>query len=308
MIKKPVSIAEQKAKLKDAGRRRHLSWGMEFDSRAYLLSEGVKEHWDDNVKSQHLHNLDNLKKALIYEFGEFAAELKQNNFADISTKPFSVIAHHNVFFDQVRRSFVLGAYYPSLVGACALGERILNHLILDLRGYFCSTPEYKRISRKKSFDNWQIPIDTLSAWNILLPGVATEFQDLMRLRHRSIHFNPITSGNLRSDALAAILHLRTIIEHQFGSFGRQPWFISGTKGHCFIRKDFETHPFVQVYLIPRCPFVGPLFGMSHHQDGWRFHDLPDYGPGTWSDEEFAEAYNNRDLSEVVKPPDEGEFA
>lgn len=56
------------------------------------------------------------------------------------------------------------ADYPALVGACALGERILNHLILDLRGAYAHTPEYKRVHRKDSFDDWRVPIDTLAAW------------------------------------------------------------------------------------------------------------------------------------------------
>jgi hypothetical protein len=76
----------------------------------------------------------------------------------------TVLAYHNQFFDQARRSFVIGAYYPALVSACALGERILNHLILDLRGFYKNKPEYRQVYRKESFDNWQIPVDTLEAW------------------------------------------------------------------------------------------------------------------------------------------------
>jgi hypothetical protein len=73
------------------------------------------------------------------------------------------VAFHNVFFNQVRDSFVIGSYYPALTAACALGERILNHLVLGLRDSFRTAEEYKRVYRKDSFDNWMIPIDVLEA-------------------------------------------------------------------------------------------------------------------------------------------------
>ena len=79
----------------------------------------------------------------------------------------------------------------------------------------------------------------------------------------------------------------------------RPWFISGTLGHCFIRKAYENHPFVATYFSPRCPFVGPLFGMGLSDGGWEFYDQPDYGDGDWTDEDFASAYNERDATKVV---------
>lgn len=100
----------------------------------------------------------------------------------------------------------------------------------------------------------------------------------------------------------------SIIDHQFGSWGVRPWFIAGTKGQVFIAKAWETHPFVATYFVPRCPFVGPLFGMFHSERGWNFCDLPDYGDGELSDKAFAEAYNDRTMDEIVSEPFEVEFA
>jgi hypothetical protein len=169
-----------------------------------------------------------------------------------------------------------------------------------MRPFFEATPEYRRVNRKESFDNWDVPIDTLEVWEILLPEAVKEFRALKRLRHRSIHFNVSTYSTLRHDALAAILHMRIIIEQQFGSFALRPWFIAGTLGHVFIRKSFETHPFVMKYFIPRCPFVGPLFGMGQTEvGGWEVFDVPDYGDGDLTDEEFACRYNERDPSQVL---------
>ena len=179
----------------------------------------------------------------------FVSASPLDSFAEIGTKPVSVLSYHNDFFHQVRQAYVLGACYPALVGACALGERILNHLILDLRQFYVRTPRYKHVSRKDSFNDWSTPIDTLEDWEVLLPAAVIEFRALMQLRHRSIHFNITTYDTVKGDALAAILHMRSIIEHQFGSFSAAPWFISGTIGHAFVKKEFENNAFVRTYFL-----------------------------------------------------------
>jgi hypothetical protein len=184
----------------------------------------------------------------------------------------------------------------ALVGVCALGERILNHLVLDLREDFRSTPQYKKVYNKSSFDNWQVAIDTLAAWDVLLPDVAEEFERLAQLRHRSIHFSVDTYSNLRDDALTAIACLRLIIDRQFGTFGPQPWFITGTRGAAFIKREYEMRPFIRRYFLPQCPFVGVRSGFDRRLQLVDFHD---YGDGELTDQEFCDAYNSRDPASVA---------
>lgn len=290
-------------RIADAGRRRFLSYGLDFDSRAILLAEEIQPSWDEAVKTTWEGNKAKIKDELLREFGEFNHDMKVENFVAIQAAPFSILSYHNVLFHQVRRSFVVGSYYPALVGACALGERMLNHLILDLRQYFQSTPEYKRVSRKDSFADWRLAVETLNAWDVLLPDVSAEFLALAELRHRSVHFNADTYANLRQDALKAILHLREIIAVQFGSFTSAPWFIRGTAGHAFIAKAWETKPFVRTFLLPNCQFMGPLFAIRFEASRRAvFYDHSDYGDGAWTDEEFAERYNNRKPEDLVTPP------
>ena len=181
----------------DAGRRRYLSWGMDFDSRSAMLSLVIREEWADEVKAQHRLSSESIQKGLIAEFGEHSAKAKLENFIAINTKPLSVLSHHNALYHQIREAFVIEAYYPALVGACALGERILNHLILDMRPHFSTTSEYKKVYRKDSFDDWHVSIDVLEAWKVLLPETVAEFRALVPLRNRSIHFNLKTYGKLR---------------------------------------------------------------------------------------------------------------
>ena len=83
--------------------------------------------------------------------------------------------------------------------------------------------------------------------------------------------------------------MRKIIDQQFTPFSDRPWFIKGTRGQTFIKRESEENPFIKTYYLPTCPFVGPYFTISFDQ-GLRFHDHPDYGDGDWTDEEFAAAF------------------
>jgi len=275
---------------------------MDFDTRAIVLTVDIQPEWDEAVKAGWVKNKEHVKAELARDFGERDLEMKIANFTAIESAPFSILSYHNALFHQVRRSFVIGSYYAALVSACALGERILNHLILDLRDQFRATPQYQKVARKESFDNWTAAIETLVAWDVLLPEAAGEFSALAHLRHRSIHFNPDTYTKLRDDALKAVLHLRKIIEVQFGSFTDAPWFIKGTSGHAFIAQAWEQKPFVKTFVLPTCQFMGPLFAIKFDaQHRAVFYDKDDYGDGDWTDEEFAENYNSRNPDDVVKP-------
>ncbi len=303
MVDRTKPLDEWKPLVADLGRRRHLSYTRDFDSRAYVFDEPGEE-WVEEARQLHLKNRERVIAGLARQFGEDRLDRKVEDFVAIGSKPFSILSYHNQFFEQARQSFVIGAYYPALVGACALGERILNHLILDLRDFYRSTPEYKDVYRKKSFDNWQVPINTLEAWQVLLPKAAAAFRALEALRHRSIHFNVSTYATLREDALAAILHMREIIEQQFPAFADRPWFIPGTSGHVFIKRDWETNPFIKTFYLPTCHLVGPYFAISF-DNGLTVHDHPDYGDGSWTDEEFALTFESRRPEQLVTTEENG---
>jgi hypothetical protein len=286
---------EELARVADRGRRRHRTLFPDFDTRATVLAIEIQEQWEERTKAMWRENKARTVNELRGMFGEFQIERKVQDFTAMGEKPFSIIAYHNILFEQVRFAFVAGAYYPALVGACALGERILNHLVLDLREDFPKTRHYKRAKRAPLRD-WQVAIDILAAWDVLLPDVIKEFRELESLRHRSVHFNPDTYFNLRDDALTAIAHLRVIIDRQFGTFGTQPWFISGTHGAAFIKREYEKRPFIRRYYLPQCPCVGVLIGFDENLRPLDFHD---YGDDALTDEEFCASYNSRDPASVA---------
>ena len=239
--------------------KRYRLFNFDLDSRAAILNIEIKENWDEKNKELFLKNKKSTEDSLILEFGVRDGEIKLRNFKELGPKPLSIIAFHNKFFEQIRKSFVVGSYYPALTGACTLGERILNYLIISLRDDFKQTPEYKKVYNKQSLDNWDEAIEILESWQVLLPEVVSKFKDLKEIRNReAIHFNIETEEKDRETALKAIKTLSKIIGGQFAFFGRQPWFIGGTKGEFFIKKGWEHKPFIKTVYLSNCRLVGPF--------------------------------------------------
>lgn len=273
--------------------KRYRVLGFDFDTRATILSQEIGEHWEKNVKESWQNNKDAIRKHLIYEFGEFAAEEKIENFKDLGPKPFSVLAFHNTFLSDCRNAFTVAAYYPALTGACVLGERILNHLILLLRKDYKITPEYKQVFRKESFDNWNLAIDTLLAWDVMLTGAADDFRQLALLRNRSIHFRPEVDEDDRPLALEAIKLLQRIVGNQFSFFGTQPWLIQTTPGEAYIKKSWEDKPFIRKVYLPNCALVGPKHHLDIVNGKWIVHDNHIYPEKNIGDDEFSNMRENK---------------
>lgn len=285
--------------LSDRQARRYHPFSFDFDSTPMSLDD-PGEHWDEQVKQQHSKNRQRAIEHLKLRYGTLRIEEVVRNTVELGPKSMSMLSYHNPLHEQARRAFVAEAYYPALVAACALGERILNHLVLDLRDFFKLSEHYKKVYRKDSFDNWEFATSVLSDWSVLVDGVGSDFLALGELRNRSIHFNPETYQTLRADALSALQRLNAIISKQFGYFGSQPWFIEGTPGAQFIKKEHENNPFVRAYIVPRSGFVGYLYGMERLPEGsWTHLDYVDYGDGEMTDEDFANWYRERDPAKVV---------
>ena len=253
--------------------------------RVRSLTDEIQEHWEESVKEQHGRNREKTVQELTLQFGEYAADQKRQNFIDLGPKPFSILAFHNRFLEQIRVAFIMGAYYPALTGACALGERILNQLILTLRDDFKATAAYRRVYSKASFDNWDLALDTLEAWDVLLPEVVREFRALRDCRNDAIHFRPEIDKNDRDLALASIRSLSSIVGSQFGALGRYPWFITNVPGEIYIKKDWESRPFVRKVYLPNCQAVGPRHKVESIFP-WVIKD-EEYEDREISDEEFC---------------------
>lgn len=280
--------------------KRYLVFPQDFDTRAYALEE-EKESWEERPRQLHRENKRKLLEQLERELGSHDFDAKVARFKEIGISPFSMVSFHNRFFAEVRQAFIVGSYYPALTGACALGERMLNHMLLTLRDEFRHTTEYKRVYRKKSFDDWGLAINTLKAWGVLDDTLEAEFIALKELRNKSIHFNHETYANANDDSLNAIRIISEIISLRFGFFRKEhTWGIEGTRGAQFIKKEFETDPFIKHFYIPKCPLVGPYYAVNFLKEGILFVDRTAYEDTEISDEQFSDIFNNRKIEEVSK--------
>ena len=268
---------------------------MEFDTRARVLSWKIKDWWEPKVKELWHKNKTQIKESLLAQFGPIGGYEKIHNFIDLGAEPFSIVAFHNKFFRQVRRAFVIGAYYPALTATCALGERVLNHLVLSLRDSYRATPEYKHIHNKKSFDKWDLAIDTLESWGVLLPDTASKYRQLKDIRNNSLHFRPDVDRNDRTLALESIRTFSEIVSNQFACIGPLPWFIPEIRGASFIKKSWESNPFIEKVYLPNCHLVGPLHTVEIKNGKPIVRDEYDYGDKEVTDEQFADLFNNRKI-------------
>jgi len=269
-------------------RHRVLRYG--FDVRANILKMEINPDWDEEIKGLWEENKKSLNQELLVALGELDAEEKVGRFIELGALMPSLIAYHNKFLEQVRIAYAMGSYYPALTSTCALGERILNHLIIDLREDFRNTSEYKNVYRKDSFDNWDVAIETLDSWEVLLPAACEAFRELKKTRNRAIHFNPRVDTNDRELALAAFRQLETVVSKQFATHGNQPWFIRGTKSNGFIKAEWVDKPFVKRVILPCCALVGPRHSLQFEPSGWIVEDDHEYEEGDITDEEFSELY------------------
>ncbi|MEW6536553.1 MAG: hypothetical protein AB1454_13165 [Candidatus Auribacterota bacterium] len=233
--------------------KRYRFFFFDYDCRANLL-QPIPEHWHN--KEQHIKNQKQTLSNLIWEYGEQEINVKKQNLLDIGIVPLSAIFFHNRFLRQIRNSYITGCYYPALTGACALGERILNHLLDKLKSHYKTTEEYKTIHRKKSIDDWEKAIRILQKWGVFNDKVKDEFLKLKEKRNNAIHFNPEVDSKYKNLALEAISIIQKIISLQFSPFEEQPWWF-WLSGECYIKQEYESVPFIKEILIPNCQLVGP---------------------------------------------------
>lgn len=293
--------------LPDYGKRRWVAKFGSFDLRANSLNAKCPTQGGEKSIDGHIKMLDQTKMGLVFQYGQQDALNKIERFSEVGVIPLSVVAQHSEFLRQIRDAYVVGAYYAALTGACALGERILNHIMLDLRNDFKYPDDYPsgvkpKVKSQKSFDDWDLCIKVISHWGIFWGGVEENFSKLKTIRHRSIHFNQETYDNVKDDSLAAARLILKIVEIQFGTFGDYPWVIPGTAGQVFLKRDWEDRPFIRCYFLPYFDCVGFLFTFKPPDNGsidFRPVDFPDYGKGVLSDEEFAEAFTNRSPEETA---------
>lgn len=277
------------------GCRRYRPMQFTFDTRAAVLDTAIGEDWEPALQEQWRDNIARVREALLHQLGVLDGTRKIEDFRALGTAAWSVVASHNGFLTQIRTAFAAGAYYPALLGAAGLGERILNDLIRDLRGDYAGHPATARVLSRNSFDNWPSAIRVLQDWGVLTDQMARDYLRLSRLRNAAVHYRPGLETAARDQALEAVLLLQGLVEALFTPMGGPPLFIDGVIGASFLARASEDLPLVRRYYLPNAVLVSPTYELRFGHDGTSFVclDDADYGAAEGcrdlTDQEFADA-------------------
>jgi hypothetical protein len=280
------------------GCRRYRPIRVTFDTRNVVLDTEVKEEWDDDAKSMWQEMKARVRAELLAEFGVVNSERKFDNYRAMGPAPWSLVFEHTVLLGQVRSSFAHGDFYPALVGACALGERLLHQMVFALREDFLNHPATtKRVRRDKLGNEWGALITVLHGWGVLDEEFADIYRELERRRHAAVHFDPIVNPAVQDPALAALLALQQIVEYLFEPHGGPPRYIADTPGVSYLSLQAEEEPLVKRIFIPNCALVSPNHRMEADASAlgeWRIYDDVGYPSDSLTDAQFARRLRERE--------------
>lgn len=201
---------------------RHRIMAVEYDARVNTLNVVIQDDWQELDKQLWANNQRLVKEQLLNDFGVSNGDQKLADFIALGIMPFSVIVSHNSILHQVRDAFTAGTYYPALVSAVSLGERILNQILLGLRDDFKDNDKTKLIRGKNTTDNWPRAIEIIKAWGVFDDDLAKDYLALYKLRVAAVHYlNPGLDNDSREEALDAIILLQKIVERRFSAISQK---------------------------------------------------------------------------------------
>jgi len=274
--------------------RRYRPIEMTFDARHAMLTQEIGDDWEPAIQAQWRANQASVRMGLLAELGTVDGEAKIDHFTVLGNAPWSIVFEHNELLRQVRSAFAHGDFYPALVGACALGERLLNELIGALRGdYENHRSMTQRVRRGDPLRAWPDAVAVLLGWNVLTGDSAAAFTELGQLRHRAVHFDDSLDVGDRDVALSAVRLVQDAVGQVFSPLGGPPTFIAGTCGASFFARNAEAIPLIKRVFLPRSALLSPAHRM-HPQASptgaeWVIVDDADYPAAALTDTDFAAA-------------------
>jgi hypothetical protein len=143
--------------------RRYRVINYTFDTRNVVLDVKPERSATAELAEMWRQNQAIVRADLLAELGELDGDAKIENYRAMGPAPWSVVREHNDLLRQVRSAFAHGNFYPALVGACALGERILGQLVIALRTDFVNhRATTRRVRAGKALNDWGALIQVLS--------------------------------------------------------------------------------------------------------------------------------------------------
>lgn len=207
----------------------------DYDTRNVMLDVQIREEWEPDIKAMWQANQAEVLRGLLAELGPVDGDHKLDNYRAMGPAPWSVVFEHSVLLRQVRTSFAHGEFYPALVGACALGERLLHELVLALRAdYLNYHATIKRVRRDRLGTDWGALIGVLHGWAVFDDEVAGTYRQLEAHRHAAVHFDPDLDVAAREPPREALLALQRIVERVLEPHGGPPRYIADTPGASYL--------------------------------------------------------------------------
>jgi hypothetical protein len=251
---------------------------------AFALDTAVNIFKQDGLVDQK----KDIEKKLRSEWGEFEFESKLKRFVQLDLSFLGIPEEYYELLQPVVASYCCGYFYPAMTSAGALGERILNRLIIKLRDHFKSSDYYKKIWNKDSFDQWDLPLSILNEWGIISAGVKSAFQRLQKYRNESIHYNE--GYDFETNSHDAVKALADIINNQFNYINRKDLFcVFDMPGEIWVKSTVVNDPFIKEFVLPHCLQLTPFDEPTP--------DPPIRGKNVllkpFSDEDFIKARNSR---------------
>lgn len=231
---------------------------------------------------------DFIKQDLSRHYGIENFNEKLKRFVNLNLYFIGIPEEYYDLLKHIVDAYCCGYFYPSIAGAGALGERILNRLIIKTKKYYTSSPHYKKIHNKKSFENWDMMVSILLDWNIINEEVAELFRELKRHRNDVIHYNE--GYNFEENSLIAIKLLVEIINKQFSYIERKDLcWVFDVPGEILVKSKVINDPFVIEFLLPHCIKITPYSNKVHEIKQNKII------LGNISDEKFIELRNAKEF-------------
>jgi uncharacterized protein YutE (UPF0331/DUF86 family) len=241
------------------------------DTRSNILRH---EQMDKKTKTEIVEGLKD-------DFGSQDFQEKLDRYIDLEFSLLGIPEEYPGLLNQIISAYSSGYYYPAITASGALGERILNRLILKTRDYFKSDSEYKKIHNKKSFDNWDKTISFLERNGVILSEVAKLFKQLEKYRNDSIHYND--GYNFKENSKLAVKNILEIIDKQFNYINRKDLFwVFNVPGEIFVKSEVIDKPFIKEFVLDKCEYITPYH--KRESDTFVLNKVAPLAP--LSDEEF----------------------
>lgn len=196
-----------------------------------------------------------LKATFRQAWGEADFDAKFQRYLDLNLVLFGVPDEYYKLLSPVVSAYCCAYFYPAMTSAGALGERILNRLVIKTRDYFKHSPRYKKVYNKTSFADWDLPIELLAEWKIISDEVAKAFSGLKKYRNDSIHYNE--GYDFEANSHDALRLLGEIVNRQFNYTSRTDLlWVFNVPGEIWVRTSALDDPFAKEFVIPHSlPFT-----------------------------------------------------